>query len=247
MISYRCPDCGSDDEHFHHSRTAAPASIECRGTRVVEQARQKIERQIVDPTTGTVTIEYEEIETAPQLAVCTGTAVQRDSLPGEIFSRPARGFEALVIYERAGYDSFTPEQKRSLQKYYVPGRNYEPTEPGMKRIEITNMAQYNRLVREVNRHEIAKMSDHREMHKTYFDARRKALRDDVNARVGPQRSHPLVAYLRNAMRKRSDRKSIDRYGKPLDARFHAQLLEFNQGNMQDFCDKDTGWRATRAK
>jgi len=49
------------------------------------------------------------------------------------------------------------------------------------------------------------------------------------------------------VRARSDAKTLKRYGKPLDAHFHAQLLEFTQGNMQDYCDKDTGWKATRAR
>ena len=49
------------------------------------------------------------------------------------------------------------------------------------------------------------------------------------------------------MRARSDRKSAERYGKALNANFHAQLLEFNQSNMQGFCAEDTGWRERRAR
>src|SRR5579872_2634143 len=242
MISYRCPDCGSDDEHFHHSASNAPDTIECRGFKVNPAATEKVERRIAQPD-GTYLIEWEEVELAPTLSVCTGTSYRRVSYPGELTAAPARGFEPLVIFERVGYESYTPEQKRSLQRYYIPGRNYEPTEPGMKRIEITSMAQYNAAIREINRHEVSTMSDHRAMHAEYWKSRRRAMRDHVDARI---RHSPLLVSLARLIRARSDRKTNTRYGKPLNANFHAQLLEFNQGNIQDFCDADTGWRSRRA-
>lgn len=246
MISYRCPTCGCDDEHFSHVRANAPASVSCRGVNMVDQPNERVERRI-ENADGTVTLEYEEVEVAPSMEVCGGTALQRESLPGEQFSRPARGFEPLVIYERPGYDTAPPEFKRSHQKYYVPGRNNEPTEPGMRRIDITGIHQYNRVAKEINAHELQKMTDHRDMHREYFGARRKAMREDVDARVGPARSHPLVQMLRRAMRKRSDGKFNARYGKPLDAHFHSQLIEFNQSNMQPWTAEDTGWKDRRAR
>ena len=246
MVSYRCPDCGCESEHFHFRAAEAPASVYCTGTKFVEQAAQKVERQVVQPD-GTVLIEYEEVEQAPVLEVCTGTQLQRDSWMDPQWARPARGFEALVIYERANYDAESDDFKRGHDKYYIPGRNNEPTEPGMKRIEITQMHQYNQVIREINNYETQKMRDHRSMHEEYWKARRKAMREHVDARVGPQRSHPLIQYLRRVMRARSDQKSNARYGKPLDAHFHAQLIEFNQGKIQDWCAEDTGWKARRAR
>ena len=245
MISYRCPDCGSDDEQFHHRRSDAPASVPCRGVRVdsTQQQKQTIEHPVHNPD-GSISIELEEVELAPSLSVCGGTAVQRESLPGEQFSRPARGFEALVIYERQNYDSLPDDTKRSLNKYYIPGRNYEPTEPGMKRIEITNMAEYNRHIKTINEYETQKMRDTRSMHREYFGARRKAMRDDVNAKT---RHSDLLRSISRVVRARSDRKTDIRYSKALDAHFHAQLIEFNQGKIQDYCDADTGWKSRRAK
>jgi hypothetical protein len=88
------------------------------------------------------------------------------------------------------------------------------------------------------------MSARRETHREYFAEQRKKVRDDVNARFS-QSSRYLG--LRQLMRARSDRKSAERYGKALNANFHAQLLEFNQSNMQDWCAEDTGWKSRRAK
>jgi hypothetical protein len=246
MISYRCPDCGSDAEHFHHSASSAPVSIQCSGFKEKEAVREKIERQVVQPD-GSIVLEYEEVELAPALEVCAGTMLQRDSHLDPSWARPARGFEALVIFERANYDQQSDDFKRGHDRYYIPGRNYELTEPGMKRIEITNIAQYNQVSKSINAYETNKMRDHRAMHEEYFKARRKAMREDVNARVGPMRNHPLISYLRTAMRKRSDQKSAVRYGKALDAHFHAQLIEYDQGKIQDWCAEDTGWKARRAK
>lgn len=181
------------------------------------------------------------------LSKCTAVAIRRTSFPGEFVAVNARRFEPLAIFERANYDSRSDDYKRGHDRYYIPGRNNEPTEPGMKRIEITNIHDYNRVSKEINQYETQKMRDHRSMHEAYFGARRKAMREDVDARVGPQRSHPLISYLRYAMRKRSDNKFNARYGKPLDAHFHAQLIEYNQSNMQPWTAEDTGWKDRRAR
>jgi len=243
MIAYACPDCGFEDEHFHHHASDAPQSVECRGYKFTEAKTERVERRVEQPD-GTIVIEYEEVILEPEMKVCGGTAPQRESWFDASWSRPARGFEQLSVFEVVDYEHKPDDYKRTHQRFYVPGRNYEPTEPGMIRHDITNMAEYNRFVRTVNAHETQKMSDHREMHREYWGARRRAMRDDVNARI---RHEPLLLSLARLMRKRSDQKSNVRYGKPLNANFHAQLIEFNQGNMQDYCDADTGWKSRRAK
>ena len=221
--TYHCTHCGGEHDEYRQNPRELPYAKTC-GCAVESPA---------DPDL---------------LVTCTAPALRRVTYPGEGVAVNARRFEPLCIYERVGYDNAaTPEFKRSHNKYYIPGRNNEPTEPGMKRIEITSIQQYNQVVKTINEHEVSKMRDHRDMHREYFGARRKAMREDVDARVGPQRSHPLVQMLRRAMRSRSDGKFNARYGKPLDARFHAQLIEFNQSNMQAFCDADTGWRDRRAR
>jgi len=235
MISYRCPDCGSDEEEFHHSN--APNQIACRGFKINEAQKQTIERKIENGD-GTFTLELEEVELAPTLSACAGAALRRVSWPGELWARPARGFEPLVIYQHAADPS----------KFSFPGRNNEPTDAGYKRIEITNMAQYNHWVKHINNVEVDKMKDHREMHREYWKARRGAMREDVNARI---RHSPTLLSLARLVRPRYDAKFEKRYSKPLDARFHSQLLEFNQGNIQDFCAEDSGgrkgWKSSRAK
>jgi len=245
MIDYRCPDCGRDDERFYHSRGAALASIECTGFKQSAPRYEEIEREVPQPD-GTVLIEKERVELAPALEPCTGTALQRVSLPGELWARPARGFADITVLTYPDWDSRSDDFKRSHERYYVPGRNYE-REPGMQPVVMNSMADYNRFIKKANEDITSRMRDHRYMHEEYWKQRRKALREDVNARIGPSRSHPLVAFLRRAMQARSDRKSAWRYGKPLDAHFHSALLEFNQGNLQDFCAEDTGWKSQRAK
>jgi len=246
MISYRCPDCGCDDEHFYHSASSAPATVECRGFKSSGPQYQEIEHEVVQ-SDGTVLIELERVELAPTLTPCTGTALQRASFPGELWARPARGFEDIVVYEHDNWEGKSDDFKRSHQRYYVPGRNYEATEPGMRRVVLNSMAEYNRFIKRANEEITSDMRNHRDMHRAYWEARRRAMRADVDARVGPVRSHPLISYLMKAMRRRSDAKSDARYGKSLDAHFHSQLLEFNQSNMQDWCDADTNWRSTRAR
>jgi hypothetical protein len=176
------------------------------------------------------------VEAGPdgEIEKCAAPALRRVTLPGEGVALNARRFEPLVIYRSASDPS----------KFSFPGRNNEPTEAGYHRVEITNIHDYNKIAKEINGIENRKMSDHREMHRLYWDARRTAMRDHVNARI---RHSPLLVSLARLIRSRSDRKSAIRYGKPLDARFHSQLLEFDQGHIQDYCDKDTGWKSTRAR
>jgi hypothetical protein len=180
------------------------------------------------------------------LTTCTAPALRRVTLPGEGVPLNARRFEPLVIYERANYT--VDQLARGLNRYYIPGRNNEPTEPGMKRIELTDIHSYNRVQKEISGWETNLMSARRETHREYFQEQRKKVRDDVNARFS-QSSRYLG--LRQLMRARSDRKSAERYGKALNANFHAQLLEFNQGNMQDWCAEDSGgrkgWQSNRAR
>jgi hypothetical protein len=239
MISYRCPDCGSDDECFKHTASDAPETMPCRGVKLSEPKTQRVERRVPQPD-GTELIEYEEVELAPTMEVCGGTMLQRVSLPGEMWSRPARGFEPLVVFEAADPSSLPAGRS----KYYIPGRNYEATEPGYKRIELTSMAEYNKWVKGANQYETDRMKDHRSMHEYYWGARRTAMRDHVNARI---RHNPVLMSIARMVRARSDAKTAVRYGKPLDAHFHSQLLEFNQGNIQDYCDSETRWRSTRAR
>ena len=250
MISYRCPDCGADQEHFHHHASTAPATVECVGFREAEQRYEEIKHEVVQPD-GSVLIEIERVALAAALTPCTGTALQRESLPGELWAKPARGFEDIVVYEHTDWETRSDDFKRSHQRFYVPGRNNEPTEPGMRRVVMNSMADYNRFIKRANEAITSDMRDHRDMHREYWNARRKALRDDVNARVGPVRSHPLIAYLMRTIRARSDRKSDQRYGKPLDAQFQAQIIERNQSNMQDWCAEDSGgrrgWKSQRAR
>jgi hypothetical protein len=237
MISYRCPDCGAEDDHFHHRASDAPESIQCRGVKLTNPEPQRIEHKITNPD-GTVTVEYELVEPAPIMSVCAGTMLQRTAYLGELYARPARGFEPLVIYQSASDPT----------KFSFPGRNNEPTDAGYKRIEITSMHEYNKIAKQINNIEIAKMKDHRSMHEFYWNQRRKALRDHVNARI---RHSPMLVSLARLIRARSDRKTEVRYGKALDAHFHSQLLEFNQGNIQDWCAEDSGgrhgWKSQRAK
>jgi hypothetical protein len=169
-----------------------------------------------------------------EIAKCTSPALRRVTYPGEGVPLNARRFEPLVIYRSANDPS----------KFSFPGRNNEPTDPGYHRVEITNIYEYNKIAKEINGIEKQKMSDHREMHRLYWQARRTAMREHVDARI---RYSPLLVSLARLMRSRSDRKTAIRYGKPLDPRFHSQLLEFDQGHIQDYCDFDTKWVAKRAK
>jgi hypothetical protein len=181
---------------------------------------------------------------AAEASVCQAAAVRRTTYPGEGVPLNARRFEPLVVYERANYESASDDFKRGHDKYYIPGRNNEPTEPGMIRHEITNIQDYNRFSKSVNAYETQKGRDHRSMHEFYWSQRRKALRDHVDARI---RHNPLLMSLARLIRKRSDQKSAARYGKGMDAHFHSQLIEFNQGSIQDWCAEDTGWKSRRAR
>ena len=220
--TYRCLSCGGEHDEYRQNPRELPYAKVCGCA--------------VDSTTD-----------AETLVTCTAPALRRVTYPGEGVALNARRFEQLSVYEVADWDHKSDDFKRGHQRYYVPGRNNEPTESGYLRHDITNIQAYNKFVKRVNLDEVNKMKDHREMHREYFKARRKAMREDVDARVGPQRSHPLVQMLRRAMRSRSDGKFDARYGKPLDARFHAQLLEFNQSNMQPWTAEDTNWKDRRAR
>jgi hypothetical protein len=214
--TYRCTVCGGEHEEYRQNPRELPYAKVCGCIQVLDR----------------------DDESDGSLDKCTGVALRRTTYPGEGVPLNARRFERMVLFRYVG------EPPRGIEKYYVPGRNHEPTESNYERIEITDIAHYNRVVKEVNSHEVRKMSDHRSMHEEYWKARRRAMRDHVDARI---RHNPTLVSLARIIRKISDAKSARRYGKPLDSRFHGQLIEFNQGSIQDFCAEDTKWRATRAK
>jgi hypothetical protein len=222
--TYRCTSCGGEHEEFNQNPRHLPYAKVC----------------------GCLQLQDADDESDGSLDKCTGVAIRRTTYPGEFVALNARRFEPLVIYERANYDTDMAAGRipRNIQKYYMPGQNNEPTEAGYKRIEMTNIQEYNRVVREINRHEVQKMTDHRDMHREYFQARRKAMREDVNARI---RHNPTLVSFARIARRLADAKFAKRYGKNLDSRFHAQLIEFNQGNIQDWCSENTGWKSRRAK
>lgn len=217
--TYRCVSCGGEHEEYRTNTRDLPYAKVCGCLTETKLDDGSIEK-------------------------CTAVALRRTTYPGEGVALNARRFEPMAIYERANYDSLPDDAKRSLNRYYVPGRNNEPDEPGMKRIEITNINEYNKVVKRINAYETQKMRDHRAMHQEYWKARRSAMRDDVNARI---RHSPLLRSLARLVRARSDRKSDVRYGKSLDAHFHGQLIEFDQGKIQAWTDKDNGWKDRRAK
>lgn len=217
--TYRCTSCGGDHEEYRQSARDLPYATVCGCA--VEATDQNAE-----------------------LTTCTAPALRRVVYPGEGVALNARRFEQLSVFEVHDWENRSDDFKRSHQRYYVPGRNYEPTEPGYVRHDLTNIQQYNSFIKTVNAHELQKMRDHRNMHREYWGARRKALREDVNARLRPL---PLLMSIARMVRARSDQKSDRRYGGSLDPKFHAQLIEFNQSNMQDWCDKETGWKPRRAR
>ncbi len=212
---YRCLDCGGEHEEYRTSPRDLPYAKVCGCLTETKLEDGSIEK-------------------------CTAVALRRTTYPGEGVPLNARRFEPLVIYERANSENLGVSQNR----FWFPGRNNEPTEPGMKRIEITSIQQYNQVVKRINQYETQKGRDHREMHRMYWGARRKAMRENVDARIRPE---PLYKMLARMVRARSDQKTDKRYGKAMDAHFHAQLIEFDQGKIQDFCAEDTGWKSRRAK
>jgi hypothetical protein len=224
-----------DTHHATFQRTAVYRCLHCAGEH--EEYRQNPRNLPYAKVCGSA---LEDME--GNLTICTAPAIRRVTLPGEGVPLNARRFEPLVIYERANYT--VDQLARGLNRYYIPGRNNEPTEPGMKRIELTDIHSYNRVQKEISGWETNLMSARRETHREYFAEQRRKVRDGVNVRFS-QSSRYLG--LRQLMRARSDRKSAERYGKTLNANFHAQLLEFNQGNMQDWCAEDTGWKSRRAR
>lgn len=216
---YRCTHCSGEHEEYRQNPRNLPYAKVC----------------------GSALEDAEGI-----LTTCTAPALRRVTLPGEGVPLNARRFEQLSIYERVNYGA--AEIQRGLDRYYIPGRNNEPTEPGMKRIDITDIHQYNRVSKEINAHETLMMRARRETHREYFQDERVKMRREVDARFS-QSSRYLG--LRQAMRRRSDQKSVVRYGKALDAHFHSQLMEFDQGKIQDFCAEDSGgrkgWQSNRAR
>src|SRR5580704_15227359 len=140
--TYRCLSCGGEHDEYRQNPRELPYAKVC----------------------GCVVESTPEAAAEGSLTTCTAPALRRVTYPGEGVALNARRFEPLVIYERPNHEQLG----RSQNRYYIPGRNNEPTEPGMKRIDITNIQQYNRVVKEINAHEARKMSDHREMHREYF-------------------------------------------------------------------------------
>jgi hypothetical protein len=215
--TYHCASCGAEHDEYRQNQRDLPYAKTCGAA--LESA---------DAT----------------LTTCAAPALRRVVNPGEGVALNARRFEQLSVLEVHDWESKSDDFKRSHQRYYVPGRNYEPTEPGYVRHDLTNMQDYNRFIKTVNAHELQKMRDHREMHRIHWDSERTRMRENVNARIRPE---PLLRSLARMIRKRSDQKSAVRYGRALDPHFHAQLIEFNQSNMQAWTDKETGWKDRRAR
>ena len=153
---------------------------------------------------------------------------------GSILNRDAANFPPIVLHQ----DAATGE-------YSFPASASEPVPDGYRKIEIRNMREADRYVREIGSSERSKLVEMRENNRLYFEERRKETRERVDAemrRRGLTSGRALL--LRDRVRQYVDRKHAERYSsaRSLDLNFHNQALSFDSSNRQGHSGPETNWR-----
>jgi len=164
---------------------------------------------------------------------CHGSARRYPSMPGEYRPTNAKRFDPIVIWQS---DS-------DPNKFSFPGRSDEPCDAGYHRIEITDMRSAQKWSKKLNHIYSMEKAMDVERDRAIWSERLRSNRADREAKI---RGDARMEAFNRAMIERTDKKRQNRYDhKSPDVNFHIQALEFDQSNRQDWCDKDTGWKARR--
>lgn len=177
-------------------------------------------------------VRWEEFHWTPpdmQECGCGGDAARIYSLPGE---RTAKRFDPIVVW----VSNDDPD------RISIPGDPNEPVDEGYHKVEITNLREADRWADRINRIETRKAEGYRDSERQYWDDVARERRADIRARIG---SNPRAAALFSAVQKYVDAKRARRYGKPLDARAHFQVISFDSSNRDGYSGPDTDWRTRR--
>lgn len=164
---------------------------------------------------------------------CEGTAKKIYSLPGEYRPTNARRFAPIVVW----VSNDNPDVVS------VPGRPDEPVQTGYHAVELTSIADAERMTRHMDNVALRDAINQRAMEKEFFDERTKERRDAIRARIG---NDPRKMALFKAACEYVDRKRDKRYSKTLDPRGHFQVFAYDQSNRMPYADAESGYRDRRS-
>lgn len=156
---------------------------------------------------------------------------------GSIYEQNAQHFDPIVFHK----DVTTGE-------YSVPMHASDPAPPGHMTVEIRNMREADRVVKEINSRSRSEASDRREMNRLYFEERRKETRERVDAEIQRRGiTDRRVLGVLEKIRERQDAKHNRKFSstKAFDPNTHIQVLSFNRGNRMPHAGPETGWRDKR--
>jgi hypothetical protein len=151
----------------------------------------------------------------------------------KVHGRDSRLFEPIVVWKH----------NTEVDKYSFPGQGDERVPDGYHKVEIHNLRDADRLVREINRIERSKSIDARSLNYQALDEATRIRRRDIDARI---RGNPRAEALFRAAREWADkRKAKNRAKHSQEPNFHIDILSFDSGNRRSYSGPETQWRETK--
>lgn len=151
---------------------------------------------------------------------------------GSIYEQSAKRFDPIVLH------------KGPNGEYSFPGNSSDPVPAGYEKIEITNIRQADRYVREIDSKERSKMFDNRENNRLYFEEKTRERRQQVDALLQSGKLSNRARMLAEKAREYADKKHDRRFSstKAFSPNFHIQALSFDVGNRMPYAGPDTSYR-----
>ena len=154
---------------------------------------------------------------------------------GSIYGQNAQRFDPVVVWQ-SNVDPF---------KYSFPGQANEPCPSDYHRMELTNMREADRFVKEMNGIERRRLEEYRDMRHALDDAgiKERRAREDARGAVNAR-----AEALRRRVREWTDKlRERRREAHPrIDPQFHINVLSFDSGNRNSYSAEETGWRERKS-
>lgn len=176
----------------------------------------------------------------PTLCASCGHELEIGDYPfcphGSIYEGNAQRFDPIILHKSASGE------------YSFPGSSSDPVPAGYEKIEITNMRQADKYVKEIGEIERSKMSDKREMNRLYFEEQTKERRERIDSVLNSGKLSGRARMLAEKAREYADKKHDQRFSrtKAFGPNFHIQALSFDQSNRMPYAGPETGYKDRRS-
>lgn len=161
----------------------------------------------------------------------------------EIGDYPFCPHESIYGQQAQRFDPIVLHRDPSTGEYSVPGRSNDPVPAGYEKVEITNIRQADKIVREMDRRASHDASIKQDMNRQFFDEQRKAHREQVDAEMRRRGlDSGRARMLRDKVRAWADKQQEVRRARKGNPNTHFQVFAFDRSNRMPHSSRETGYR-----